>query len=301
MGVVELKCIVQLQRDELEMAVAWNRDEVLKLIELWGDGAIQAQLEGCKRNQEIYDKIAADLREAGFERTGKQCRDKIKKLKGEYRKIKDKRNKTGEGRFPEWDYFDPMDEILGHRPATQPPIVVNSLEELAGETTGNSANEPTGDTAGDTAGESQADDRGNSSEPELEDIQHRGSSSSTKDDSRSTTPLALQQRKRKRSKGDKNDASTTELMSKLLKVQEESDKRLIQLEEKRLEFEERQMEKEAQQRKEEREFQLKMMQLMMSQRYAQPQSHYHPPVPFDEVQGAHDHMYTFSPSPDNND
>ena len=108
------------------MAVTWSRDEILKLIEIWGDSAIQAQLEGCKCNQDVYNKIAADLREAGFERTGKQCRDKIKKLKGEYRKVKDKRNKTGEGRFPEWDYFDSMDAILGHRPATQPPVVVNS-------------------------------------------------------------------------------------------------------------------------------------------------------------------------------
>ena len=82
------------------MAMAWSRDEVLKLIENWGDSAIQAQLEGCKRNQDVYDRIAADLRDAGFERTGKQCREKIKKLKGDYRKIKDKRNKTGEGRFP---------------------------------------------------------------------------------------------------------------------------------------------------------------------------------------------------------
>ena len=202
------------------MAVAWSRDEVLKLIELWGDGSIQAQLEGCKRNQEVYDKIAADLRDAGFERTGKQCQDKIKKLKGEYRKIKDKRNKTGEGRFPEWDYFDTMDEILGHRPATQPPVVVNSMDEGVGDTTGDSANERTGDTAG----EPQAEDRGNSSEPELEDIQHPGSSSSTMDNSHSTTPMASQQRKRKRSKGEKNYASTTELMSKLLKLQEESDK-----------------------------------------------------------------------------
>ena len=72
------------------MAVAWSRDEILKLIELWGDSA---QPEGCKRNQDIFDKIATDLRDASFERTGKQCREKIKKLKGEYRKVKDKRNK----------------------------------------------------------------------------------------------------------------------------------------------------------------------------------------------------------------
>ena len=195
-----------------------------------------------------------------------------------------------------------MDEILGHQPATQPPVVVNSMDE--GDTIGDNGSECTGATAGGTAGESQADDRGNSSEPELEDSQHPGSSSSTIDKSRSTTPIAPQQRKRKRSKGDKSDTSTTELISKLLKVQEESDKRLLQLEEKRLEYEERQIEKEAQQRREEREFQLRMMQLMMGQGCGHPQPQYHPPGPFGDMQGAisdHDDMYTFPSSPENTD
>lgn len=190
------------------MAVAWSRDEVLKLIEIWGDDAIQAQLEGCKRNQDVYDKFAADLRDAGFERTGKQCQDEIKKLKGEYRKVKDKRNKTGEGRFPEWDYFDSMDAILGHRPATQPPVVVNSMEDSwPGDTTVHAGDEPTADTAGDAADEPQPDERGNTSDQELDDIQPSGTGSSkdTPSSSRSGTPLAPQQRKRKRSKGDKYD------------------------------------------------------------------------------------------------
>ena len=134
------------------------------------------------------------------------------------------------------------------------------------------------------AGESQAEDRGNSSEPELEDNQHPGSSSSTIDNSRSSTPIAPQHRKRKRSKGDRSEASTMELISKLLKVQEESDKWLLQLEEMCLKFEERQIEKEAQQRREEKEFQLRMMQLMMGQGYGQPQPHHYPPGPFGEVQ-----------------
>ena len=41
--------------------------------------------------------------------------------------MKDKTDKTGEGRYPEWDYFDALDAILGHRPATRPPVVVNSM------------------------------------------------------------------------------------------------------------------------------------------------------------------------------
>ena len=50
---------------------------------------------------------------------------KIKKLKGEYKKEKDRHNKTGEERTT-WDYFDAMDSILGHRPATRPPIVIDT-------------------------------------------------------------------------------------------------------------------------------------------------------------------------------
>ena len=68
-----------------------------------------------------------------------------------------------------------------------------------------------------TAGESQPD---NSSDLELDEIPPSALSSSTKDNSCLATPMAPQQRKRKRSKGDKSDAST-ELISKLMKVQEE--------------------------------------------------------------------------------
>ena len=81
------------------MAGTWNKEETLKLIEIWGDGATRAQLEGCKHNQEVFDKIAKEQIEAGYmyQSSGKQCRDKIKKLKSEYRKVHDKRSTTGEG------------------------------------------------------------------------------------------------------------------------------------------------------------------------------------------------------------
>ena len=49
-----------------------------------------------------------------------QCNSKIRKLKLEYRKIKDSRNKTGTGR-KEWKFFDAMDAVLGHKPAIEPP------------------------------------------------------------------------------------------------------------------------------------------------------------------------------------
>jgi len=61
--------------------VNWTREETFKLINLWSEDVIQAQLERWCRNSQVYQKIADGLREAGFSRTMEQCRDKIKKLK----------------------------------------------------------------------------------------------------------------------------------------------------------------------------------------------------------------------------
>ena len=74
----------------------WNKEETLRLIDIWGDDRIQAQLEGAHRNRNVYMKIAREMSEAGYQRTLEQCRDKIKKLKGEYKQLKDKCGKTGD-------------------------------------------------------------------------------------------------------------------------------------------------------------------------------------------------------------
>ena len=90
---------------------------------------MQAQLEGCKRNHEVYTKIARELSLAGYNRTYGQCREKPKKLKMEYKKMSNKRTKTVQGRYPEWDFYDAMDDVLGHNPSTQPVVVVDTLKD----------------------------------------------------------------------------------------------------------------------------------------------------------------------------
>ena len=107
----------------------WSDAEVLKLIEYWGEEGIQEQLEGAKRNKHVYDTIAKSLGKDGISKTGEQCRAKMKKLKLDYRKLKDKNKKTGRGRASS-KYFDALDSILGHRPATKPPVVIDTAEEL---------------------------------------------------------------------------------------------------------------------------------------------------------------------------
>ena len=70
----------------------WTDAEVLHLIELWEEEGIQEQLEGAKRNKHVFEKIAKELQKTGSEKTAEQCRTKLKKLKLDYRKVKDKQD-----------------------------------------------------------------------------------------------------------------------------------------------------------------------------------------------------------------
>ena len=73
----------------------WSDSEVLHLIELWREEGVQEQLEEAKRNKHVYKKIAKGMRERGSNKTGVQCRAKMKTLKLDYCKIKDNHGKTG--------------------------------------------------------------------------------------------------------------------------------------------------------------------------------------------------------------
>uniref|UniRef100_A0A1X7UXT6 Uncharacterized protein n=1 Tax=Amphimedon queenslandica TaxID=400682 RepID=A0A1X7UXT6_AMPQE len=66
----------------LKVAMIWCDEECDKLLELWVEEGIQAQLEGCTRNKHTYEKIS---------------KEKIKKLKKDYKKVKDKNTLTGTG------------------------------------------------------------------------------------------------------------------------------------------------------------------------------------------------------------
>ena len=55
------------------MAAGWSTEETKALIGVWGDGNIQTQLDGVARNRIIYQKIATELAELGYERTWQQC------------------------------------------------------------------------------------------------------------------------------------------------------------------------------------------------------------------------------------
>ncbi|KAM4720703.1 1-aminocyclopropane-1-carboxylate synthase-like protein 1 [Rhinophrynus dorsalis] len=92
----------------------WSDPEVVELLQLWGNESVQMELESCLRNQHVFNRIADVLREKGIHRTGDQCREKIKKMKLEYRRLKDNNKTLRSGRA--WKFYEVMDRVLTHRP-----------------------------------------------------------------------------------------------------------------------------------------------------------------------------------------
>lgn len=67
--------------------IAWLQSEVSALLDIWADSEIQEQLAGRLHNMCIYEKISRKLKDLGFNRTGEQCREKIKKLRRDYKTV----------------------------------------------------------------------------------------------------------------------------------------------------------------------------------------------------------------------
>ena len=111
----------------------WSDEETFVLTETWGEDSIQAMLEGTRRNKDVFMKIARAIEEQQFSKSAAQCSAKIKRLWFEYKQIRDA-NWSGRART-DWKFYDMMDEILGTKPATEPPVVVESVRST-GESQG---------------------------------------------------------------------------------------------------------------------------------------------------------------------
>ncbi|XP_069479420.1 1-aminocyclopropane-1-carboxylate synthase-like protein 1 isoform X2 [Ambystoma mexicanum] len=103
----------------------WSDPEVMELLQLWANDSVQMELESCLRNQHVFNRIAEVLREKGIHRTGDQCREKIKKMKLEYRRIKDNNKTLRGGRT--WKFFDVMDRVLTIRSSISYSSLAGSL------------------------------------------------------------------------------------------------------------------------------------------------------------------------------
>ena len=66
---------------------------------------------------------------------GPQCCEKVKKLKGEYKKIKDDLKQTGNNRKT-CKFFEELDEVMGTKPAIVPPVLLDTFSTPTTESSG---------------------------------------------------------------------------------------------------------------------------------------------------------------------
>jgi hypothetical protein len=102
---------LEARQKKFEMAgSSWSIQETRALLNLWGDGRVQAELGIAVRNKAIFERIQRDFSRLGYDRTWQQCRVKIKNLTATYRKIKDNNNRSGRGRS-DFPFYDDLDRV----------------------------------------------------------------------------------------------------------------------------------------------------------------------------------------------
>ena len=207
-----------------------------------------------------FSKIAKGMREQGSDKTETQCRAKMKKLKLDYRKIKDKHRKTERG-CSTGKFLDALDTVLGHKAATKSPLVLDTSEDHAehdesddgAEVEDNdlsavdkSFSSPTAATTSTTsASTSNAEDSTNN--------EHLARASKQ---APSTSGTSIKGKKKKRTRDERIEGALQTVIKDVVEAQQKSDKMFLEWEEKRMKFE-------AEQRKEKCGFQLRMMSMLL--------------------------------------
>ena len=258
------------------MSTSWTDGEVFKLIEQWGEQSIQEQLEGSKRNKHVYEKLSSALAKVGVKKSGEQCRSKLKKLRTEFKRIKDHHNLTGRGRI-EWKFYDCLNDILGTRPATRPPVVLETLDESTLLADGHS--EVTDEEEDVALNDKTVVNVNDSSIMDIFEVEEPESGRSSRSSTPASSATAIKGKKRKRSKAEVIEDSLFKVATTITEGLKESDKMFLELEDKRMKFEE-------QQKREERQFQLQVMELLVGSAHPphQPVDHhsqYYHPYPAD--------------------
>ena len=147
--------------------------------------------------------------------------------------MKDKCNETGQGRFPEWEFYDTMDAVVGHKHSTEPPVVIENMPS-------------TSSTEIDLDEETQ--DMSGAEDLDVNEPSQMSSSSSASQNSTNTVAISEAQQSNStlnKPKRNKNKV-TNSLLERMVRLHENSDKMMYMLEEKRAKMEERHIKLDAQ-------------------------------------------------------
>uniref|UniRef100_A0A3B5AVU8 Uncharacterized protein n=1 Tax=Stegastes partitus TaxID=144197 RepID=A0A3B5AVU8_9TELE len=115
------------KKKKMEPQMNWSQAETRALLDVWSEEKIQRDLEESFRNENVYREVSGRLAAMGMSRSAKQCREKIKKLKQEYRKTKQHGERSGAVKRT-FRWYDAMDAILNDKPAATDESAAMILE-----------------------------------------------------------------------------------------------------------------------------------------------------------------------------
>lgn len=170
----------------------------------------------------------------------------------DYRKIKDKHRVTGTGR-KKWKFLEPLDQVLGDKSTTVPPVVVDTSHESFEIEKGESYASVTEENI---SGEAQTP----LTDGELSVKSTENQSVSSDNSKVVNTPVAsrIKKAKKRKNREDWIEKLVDTMADKMIAASAESDRKFIELEEKRMKFEMEEKERDERMRKEERDFQLRV-------------------------------------------
>lgn len=98
-----------IERKRDKPTCSWSKKEVLTLLTHWANPAVQEELSRNVRNNAVYSSLSAKLASLGYDKSAQKCKEKLKKLKQDYRRIKNSNHLDGGKNI----WFDIIDQVLG--------------------------------------------------------------------------------------------------------------------------------------------------------------------------------------------
>ncbi|XP_073172929.1 uncharacterized protein [Lepidochelys kempii] len=108
----------------------WSNGEVLDLIHVWEEEAVQSQLRSSRRNYNTFGQISRAMMERGHDRDALQCRVKVKELRNAYHKAREANSRSGDSPAT-CRFFKELDVILGGDPTSTLKTTMDTSEAVA--------------------------------------------------------------------------------------------------------------------------------------------------------------------------
>ncbi|EMP32765.1 hypothetical protein UY3_10105 [Chelonia mydas] len=102
---------------------AWRAPELLDLLALWGEEAVQSQLRSSHRNLDTNNQISHGMLDKGYKQDMQQCRVKIKELRQAYKKERESNCHSGAA-LKTRHFYKELDTIVSGDPTstTKSPV-----------------------------------------------------------------------------------------------------------------------------------------------------------------------------------